>query len=81
MRMAVLCRPGGVVAVEDVDLRRRLVVPARARRSTVTLELYRRAAELRGADAGVGPKLPELLERAGLEQVRDDRAPAGVPRR
>jgi SAM-dependent methyltransferase len=68
VRMAVLARPGGVVAVEDVDtdaMWSHPHCPALVR----ALELYRLAAEERGADACVGPELPALFESVGLENV------------
>jgi SAM-dependent methyltransferase len=68
MRMAVLARPGGVVAVEEVDAAAMWThphCPALAH----WIELGRRAAEAGGADARVGPDLPALFDRAGLANV------------
>jgi SAM-dependent methyltransferase len=68
MRMAVLARPGGVVAVEEVDAAAMWThphCPALAH----WIELGRLAAEAGGADARVGPDLPALFDRTGLKDV------------
>jgi len=68
MRMAVLARPGGVVAVEDVDAEAMFTHPHCPALDRV-IELSRQAAAKRGADARVGPDLPGLFDRIGLEKV------------
>ena len=68
LRMAVLARPGGVVAVEEVDAGAVFShphCPALAR----MIELGRVTAERGGADARVGPDLPALFDRVGLQKV------------
>jgi hypothetical protein len=54
--------------VEDIDFRGHFCepdCPAMWR----FVELYTKAVERRGADPNIGPKLPGLLRRAGLEGV------------
>ena len=66
--MMSACRPGGVVAVQDVDMlmfaRPRSWAMDRAR------QLYCQAAAVRGADAHIGRRLAHMLTRAGVRQVR-----------
>jgi ubiquinone/menaquinone biosynthesis C-methylase UbiE len=63
-----LCRPGGVVAVEDVDIPAMYCEPPSLafERST---ELYCQAAVARGADPRLGPRLAALFEEAGFEDI------------
>ena len=63
-----LCLPGGVVAVEDVDITAMFCdPPSRAfERST---ELYCQAAIGRGADPRLGPRLAGLFRAAGIGDV------------
>jgi SAM-dependent methyltransferase len=68
LRMAVLARPGGVVAVEEVDAEAMWSHP-HCQALDRMIELARVAAELRGADARVGPDLPSLFDSVGLEHV------------
>ncbi|RDI42506.1 methyltransferase domain-containing protein [Nocardia mexicana] len=61
-------RPGGVVAVEDVDFSAPLChpdVPAFIRYH----DLYIRTAQQRRADPLIGPRLPHLLRQAGLSDI------------
>jgi SAM-dependent methyltransferase len=63
-----LCRPGGVVAVEDVDIPAMFCEPASAAFDRAT-ELYCQAAVARGADPRLGPRLAGLFTQAGFEAV------------
>ena len=67
--MAAACRPGGVVALADVDVTAMFSRP-RSRALERSIELYSEAARLRGADPRLGLRLPDLLEAAGLRWVR-----------
>jgi predicted O-methyltransferase YrrM len=62
-------RPGGVIAVEDVDFSGHFCYP-RNDAFTRYQELYRAVVRHRGADPDLGPRLPELLEAAGIEDVQ-----------
>ena len=66
-----LCRPGGVVAVEDVDIPAMFCEPRSAAYDRAT-ELYCRAAVARGADPRLGPRLAALFDEAGFERVEAD---------
>lgn len=61
--------PGGVLAVEDVDFRGHFCHPEHSAFSRY-VELYTKTAQRRGADPNIGPRLPELLIRTGLEKVQ-----------
>jgi ubiquinone/menaquinone biosynthesis C-methylase UbiE len=64
-----LLRPNGILAVEDIDMRGCFChPPSDAHRRQA--ELYTRAAEAKGGDANIGPRLPELLRAAGLSHVQ-----------
>jgi ubiquinone/menaquinone biosynthesis C-methylase UbiE len=61
--------PGGVLAVEDVDFRGHFCHPECAAFLRY-VELYTKTAQRRGVDPNIGPRLPELLIRAGFEKVQ-----------
>jgi ubiquinone/menaquinone biosynthesis C-methylase UbiE len=63
-----LCRPGGVVAVEDVDIPAMFCEP-RSKAFDLATELYVRAAVARGAHPRLGPRLADLFEEAGFEDI------------
>jgi hypothetical protein len=68
-------RPGGVVAVEDLDtatLRAVPPAPALDRLAAVYAATVRR----HGGDACIGPRLPAMLQ-AVMHQVRGTRPPDG----
>lgn len=62
-------RPGGVLAVEDVDFRGHFCHPESAAFSHY-VELYTKTAQRKGADPNIGPRLPGLLVQAGFEAVQ-----------
>jgi ubiquinone/menaquinone biosynthesis C-methylase UbiE len=64
-----LCRPGGVVAVEDVDIPGMFCRP-RCEAFERATALYCQAAVVRGADPRIGPRLAGLFEHAGFEGVQ-----------
>lgn len=61
-------RPGGVVAVEDVDFAGHFVWPP-SEAFARYLVLYEHAVRRRGGDPALGPRLPGLLQGAGFEAV------------
>ncbi len=74
--LASRCRPGGIIALEDVDFTAHVCDPpswAFAR----FVELYQLTARANGADPCIGPKLPNLLDSVGLVDVEST---ALVPR-
>ncbi len=61
-------RPGGLVAVEDVDFSGCFTYPE-SQAHTRYRELYCTVVRRRGGDPNIGPRLPLLLTRGGLEDV------------
>ena len=61
-------RPGGVVAVEDIDFSGAFTYPPSAAFQRYR-ELYCAVVERRGADARIGPRLPSLLREAGFTNL------------
>jgi len=62
-------RPGGVIAVEDIDFSGNLTRPA-SQAFERYHELYRATVTRRGGDPDIGPRLPGLLKHAGFENIR-----------
>jgi SAM-dependent methyltransferase len=62
-------REGGAMIVEDIDYRGHFAEPEcpALQRS---VELYTKAAQRRGADPNIGPRLPGLLLAAGFEDIQ-----------
>jgi ubiquinone/menaquinone biosynthesis C-methylase UbiE len=63
------CRPGGAVAVEDIDFSGSFCYPHCAAYERY-VELYQKVVQRRGGDANVGPKLLGLLRQAGAIEVQ-----------
>jgi len=63
-----LLRPGGCIAVEDIDCSGALCHPP-SRAHDRYMELYTQTARSRGADPNIGVRLPELLVSAGLSGI------------
>jgi SAM-dependent methyltransferase len=66
--MADALKPGGVAILEDVDFTGYFCEPP-SRAHDRWVELYRETVRRRGGNADLGPKLPALLQRAGLERI------------
>ena len=64
-RLRDLLAPGGVLIVEDIDYSGHFIHPPSAALDAY-VDLYRRTAAARGAHPDIGPRLPLLLEAAGL---------------
>jgi len=62
-------RPGGTLAVEDVDFSGYFCYPSNPAIWRY-VELYTRTAERKGGDANLGPRLASLLAAAGFEDVQ-----------
>jgi SAM-dependent methyltransferase len=61
-------RPGGVIAVEDLDISGLTCCPASPAHDRA-IEIYGKTVSLRGGDAYLGSKLPALLRAAGLKDL------------
>jgi SAM-dependent methyltransferase len=64
-RLAAQLAPGGVLIVEDIDYSGHFIHPP-SPAFAAYIDLYRRAALARGAHPDIGPRLPGLLQAAGL---------------
>ncbi|HEY2396531.1 MAG TPA: methyltransferase domain-containing protein [Rudaea sp.] len=67
--MVEASRHGGMVVVEDIDFTGGFCHPHCAAYQRYT-DLYRQVVKRRGGDPDIGPKLPGMLRRAGLQSVR-----------
>jgi len=67
-RMRRALRPGGVLAVEDIDFTGYFCHPSNDAFNRY-VELYRAVVLLRGGDPDIGPKLHNLLFQAGFQSV------------
>jgi SAM-dependent methyltransferase len=67
--LRALCRPGGVVAVEDVDIAAMFCQPPSLAFERHA-ELYCQAAIARGADPRLGPRLAALFGEAGFAAIQ-----------
>jgi ubiquinone/menaquinone biosynthesis C-methylase UbiE len=66
--MVEACAPGGRVVIEDTDFAGSFCYPpcgAYARYK----ELYQKLVQQRGGDSNIGPKLPAMLRRAGIQDI------------
>ena len=61
-------RPGGILAVEDVDFSGCIMYPE-SKAFERYRDLYCAAARKRGGDPNIGPRLPGLLKRGGFTDV------------
>jgi len=64
-RLVDLLGRGALLVVEDIDYRGHFSHPPSAAFDAY-VALYRRTAQARGADPDIGPRLPGLLEEAGI---------------
>ena len=67
--MVEASRRGGMIVVEDIDFSGSFCHPHNAAYERYT-DLYRQVVRRRGGDPDIGPKLPGMLRRAGLQNVR-----------
>jgi ubiquinone/menaquinone biosynthesis C-methylase UbiE len=66
-RMMKAAKPGGIVAIEDLDHSGIFSYPEFPA-LTRHIALYNQVVRLRGADPEIGPKLPALLRQVGLHE-------------
>ncbi|MDB5391509.1 MAG: hypothetical protein JWM11_7155 [Planctomycetaceae bacterium] len=61
--------PGGILVVEDIDFTGHFCSPSSTAFSRY-VELYTQAAQRRGADPNIGPRLPGMLMDVGCQRVQ-----------
>ena len=66
--MVQACTPGGTIVIEDTDFAGSFCYPICAAYERYK-ELYQELVQRRGGDPNIGPKLPAMLRRAGIEGV------------
>jgi SAM-dependent methyltransferase len=66
--MVEACRPEGTIVIEDTDFSGSFCYPHCAAYERYN-ELYQEVVQRRGGDPNIGPKLPALLRRAGVQCV------------
>lgn len=66
--MVEACVPGGSVVIEDTDFAGSFCYPTCAAYEQYN-ELYQDLVRRRGGDSNIGPKLPAMLSRAGIQAV------------
>lgn len=67
--MVRACRPQGLIVIEDVDFTGNFCHPYCAAYERYT-ELYQQVVHQRGGDPNIGPRLPGMLRKAGVEGVQ-----------
>ena len=65
-RMVRAARPSGTVVIEDIDFPAHVCYPP-SRAFDRYVELYQAVIGIRGGDAAIGPRLAQLLHKAGVE--------------
>jgi ubiquinone/menaquinone biosynthesis C-methylase UbiE len=68
-RLVQATKPGGVVVVEDMDHSAIFSYPECSAIKRY-VSLYDQVVRLKGADPAIGPKLPALFRRAGLQDIQ-----------
>jgi SAM-dependent methyltransferase len=66
--MVQACAPEGTIVIEDTDFAGSFCYPACAAYERYN-ELYQELVQRRGGDPNIGPKLPAVLRRAGIQGV------------
>jgi ubiquinone/menaquinone biosynthesis C-methylase UbiE len=66
--MVQACVPGGTIVIEDTDFAASFCYPTCAAYERYE-ELYQELVQRRGGDPNIGPKLPAMLRRAGIQRV------------
>ena len=67
-QMADALRPGGVIAVEDIDFTGHFSNP-HCPPFQDYIRLYTQVVQAKGGDPNIGPRLPHLLQQTGLRDV------------
>ena len=66
--MVEACAPGGIIVIEDTDFAASFCYPICTEYERYT-KLYQELVQRRGGDANIGPKLPAMLRRAGIQDI------------
>lgn len=62
------CRPGGTIVIEDTDFDGSFCYPPCAAYERYK-ELYQKVVQRNGGDPNIGPKLPAIARKAGIERI------------
>ena len=68
LKIKSLLRPGGSIAIEDVDFNGHFSYPA-SQAFNRYVDIYRRIGEIKGVDPLIGPRLPGLVRGAGFTNI------------
>src|SRR5262249_53996951 len=66
--MMEACAPGGAIVIEDTDFAASFSYPT-CRAYDRYKKLYQQLVQRRGGDSNIGPKLPAMLRKAGIQDV------------
>ena len=66
--MIEACQAGGTIVIEDTDFAGSFCYPRSAAYERY-MKLYQELVQQRGGDANVGPKLPVMMGRAGIQSI------------
>jgi ubiquinone/menaquinone biosynthesis C-methylase UbiE len=66
--MVDACKPGGSIVIEDTDFTGSFCYPPCAAYERYK-ELYQELVQRRGGDSNIGPKLPAMLRRVGIQDI------------
>jgi SAM-dependent methyltransferase len=62
------CRPGGTIVIEDTDFDGSFCYPPCAAYERYK-ELYQKVVQWNGGDPNIGPKLPAIARKAGIQRI------------
>jgi SAM-dependent methyltransferase len=63
------CRPGGTIVIEDTDFDGSFCYPPCAAYERYK-ELYQKVVQRNGGDPNIGPKLPAIARKAGIQRIQ-----------
>ena len=66
--MVKACRPEGTIVIEDTHFSGSFCYPSSAAYERYS-ELYQNIVQRRGGDPNIGPKLPAMLRKAGVQGI------------
>jgi SAM-dependent methyltransferase len=67
--MVKACQPGGTVVIEDTDFSGSFCYPSCAAYERYS-ELYQKIVQRRGGNSNIGPRLPAMLRKVGVQGIK-----------